>query len=80
MGIFRSDNPHHASRGKPFPPLLISICMYCQKVHGADGRWKKKDASHRRYPELAYSHGVCPECERRLIADMTGNGIADTQA
>jgi hypothetical protein len=51
--------------------------MYCGKVRTADGRWKKKIATRSASPARALSHGVCPECEPRLVADMRGDVITD---
>ena len=61
----------HPTRRKGRLPALIPVCMYCKRVRMSDGRWRKA-----RLPVgkalLSYSHGICPQCEHRLIDDMGG--------
>jgi phosphoserine phosphatase RsbU/P len=58
---------------------LISICMYCKKVHVADGEARVGAASDwmtiERYVEersdASFSHGICPGCfERHVKPDV----------
>ena len=73
----RPPMPHPSSPAKdPF----IRVCMYCSRVSDEEGNWKEMDASHAAMPMRSFSHGVCPDCTPRLIADMTLDKQTDSPA
>lgn len=49
---------------------LVPTCDNCNRVRDDHGNWLQIDEYINRYPEEAYSHGLCPDCDRKL----RGNG------
>lgn len=46
---------------------LLPICASCKKIRTADGGWEKIETYIRRQaPEVDLSHGLCPDCARKL--------------
>jgi hypothetical protein len=79
MSASRFDNACPKSRRKILLSTLIPICMYCGKTRAANGRWMKNDPRSN-FPSHVYSHGICPDCEPRMFADMQGDGISNSPA
>lgn len=47
---------------------LLPICGYCREVRNDDGYWQTVDHYVREHSDLKFTHGVCPECLRGLMA------------
>jgi PAS domain S-box-containing protein len=45
---------------------LIPICASCRKVRDDKGYWNQLEAYLALHSEMAFSHGLCPDCARRL--------------
>ncbi len=45
---------------------LISICCNCSKIRGKDGQWVTLDDHVILHPGVAQTHGLCPECAKKL--------------
>ena len=41
---------------------LLPTCMYCKKIRDKDNTWMPLDAYIMRRTDVAFSHGICPEC------------------
>jgi PAS domain S-box-containing protein len=48
---------------------FIPICASCKKVRDDKGFWSQIEAYLSDHSELEFSHGLCPECARRLYPD-----------
>jgi PAS domain S-box-containing protein len=48
---------------------ILPICASCRRIREEDGSWSRLDAYVRRHTGVDFSHGVCPECERRLYGE-----------
>jgi transcriptional regulator with PAS, ATPase and Fis domain len=54
---------------------LVPVCMCCKKMRNSNGTWKNIEEFIRDYWRAEFTHGVCPECEKKLYdADKDGNG------
>lgn len=56
---------------------LLPICMSCKKIRDDQGYWQQIEAYIRDRSEAQFSHGICPECARKLypeIADKLYDG------
>ena len=51
---------------------LIPICMYCKKVRDDSDYWQQVDTYIHTCTGSNFSHGICPECLDRHLADLTG--------
>lgn len=49
---------------------VVPICMYCKSVRNDEGFWKRVEEILQGYSGKPASHGVCPDCEPRLVADL----------
>jgi PAS domain S-box-containing protein len=48
---------------------IVPICSSCKKVRDDKGFWEQVDAYVTRHTEARFSHGICPDCMKRLYAD-----------
>jgi PAS domain S-box-containing protein len=44
---------------------LFPICSYCKKVRDDEGYWSQIEAYVSERSEAEFSHGICPECEKK---------------
>ncbi len=55
---------------------LIPICSVCKKIRDDEGYWTQVDEYIREHSPVEFSHGICPDCARKLYPDVFGT---DTQ-
>ena len=48
---------------------LLPICASCKKIRDDRGYWNQIEAYIRDHSEAEFSHGICPECSRRLYPE-----------
>jgi len=48
---------------------LLPICASCKKVRDDKGYWTQIEAYIRDRSEAEFSHGLCPECMKKLYPD-----------
>ncbi len=44
----------------------LPICASCKKIRDDQGYWQQIEAYIRDHSEAEFSHGICPECAKRL--------------
>lgn len=49
---------------------LLPICANCKKVRDDAGLWHQIESYVRERSEAEFSHGLCPECARKLYGDL----------
>jgi len=49
---------------------LLPICAYCKKIRDDNGYWNQLEAYLQKHTEAEFSHGICPDCERKLRSEM----------
>lgn len=49
---------------------LLPICAYCKKIRDDNGYWNQLEAYLQKHTEAEFSHGICPDCERKLHSEM----------
>jgi hypothetical protein len=49
---------------------LLPICAYCKKIRDDKGYWNQIEAYLQKHTEAEFSHGICPDCEEKLYADL----------
>ena len=49
---------------------LIPICSSCKKIRDDQGYWHQVEEYVQTHSEAEFSHGICPDCARRLYADF----------
>lgn len=51
---------------------LLPICASCRKIRDQQGAWHNLEIYIRNHTEADFSHGICPECHRRLYPEYGG--------
>lgn len=49
---------------------LLPICASCKKVRDDSGYWNQLESYLTRHSSLELSHGICPDCMRKLYPEM----------
>jgi DNA repair exonuclease SbcCD ATPase subunit len=48
---------------------MLPICASCKKIRDDKGYWNKIEAYIEKHSEAEFSHGICPECARKLYPE-----------
>ncbi len=48
---------------------LLPICAWCKKVHDDKGYWKKVETYIEEHSDASFTHGICPECLKKVSPD-----------
>lgn len=49
---------------------LLQICSSCKKIRDDQGNWTQMELYIKNHSEAEFSHGLCPECARKLYPDL----------
>ncbi len=49
---------------------LLPICSSCKKIRDDNGYWKQIESYIKENSEAQFSHGICPECAKKLYPDI----------
>jgi hypothetical protein len=49
---------------------FIPICSNCKRIRDDTGYWNQIEAYIKKHSEAEFSHGICPECAKKLYPDM----------
>jgi PAS domain S-box-containing protein len=49
---------------------LLPICSSCKKIRDDKGYWNQIESYISEHSKAEFSHGICPECARRLYPDF----------
>lgn len=49
---------------------LLPICCHCNKIRDDAGYWKRLETFIQENSEAFFSHGICPECEKKYYSDV----------
>lgn len=50
---------------------LLPICAACKKIRDNQGQWQELEVYIRDHTESDFSHGICPECAKRLYPEYS---------
>ena len=48
---------------------MLPICASCKKIRDDRGYWNRIEAYIEKHSEAEFSHGICPECARKLYPE-----------
>jgi len=48
---------------------FLPICMSCKKIRDDKGYWEQVEVYIRDHSEAEFSHGICPDCMKKLYPD-----------
>jgi hypothetical protein len=49
---------------------FLPICASCKKIRDDKGYWTQMEAYISDHSEAEFSHGICPECFKKLYPDF----------
>jgi PAS domain S-box-containing protein len=49
---------------------LLPICSSCKKIKDDNGYWNQIEVYIREHSEADFTHGICPECARKLYPEL----------
>jgi DNA-binding response OmpR family regulator len=52
---------------------IVPICAGCKKIRDDQGYWKQVEVYLQEHTEAEFSHGLCPDCKKRLYPDLSEN-------
>lgn len=53
---------------------FIPICSNCKRIRDEKGEWHPVEAYIHDRTEAQFSHGICPECGKKLYGDLYQEG------
>jgi hypothetical protein len=59
---------------------IIPICSNCKNIRTGKQSWEKIEEYVRTHSEADFSHGLCPECVRKLYPDLADEVIKGMDA
>ena len=48
---------------------IVPICASCKKIRNETGAWEQMEAYIRDRTHAEFSHGICPACARKMLAE-----------
>lgn len=58
---------------------LLPICASCKKIRDDKGYWTQIEGYIRAHSEAEFTHGICPECAKRLYPEVFGKAGSPRQ-
>lgn len=49
---------------------LLPTCSSCKKIRDAQGDWHRIETYIEEHSEAQFTHGICPECRRKLYPEL----------
>ena len=49
---------------------MLPICASCKKIRDDKGYWNQIESYIKNHSEAEFSHGICPECRKKLYPDI----------
>ncbi len=54
---------------------IVPICAACKKIRDDTGYWQQVEIYIQHHTEAHFSHGLCPECAKRLFPELIKKDI-----
>jgi hypothetical protein len=49
---------------------ILPICASCKMIRDENGGWTQIESYIREHSEVDFSHGICPDCAKKLYPDF----------
>lgn len=49
---------------------ILPICAACKQVRDDNGYWKQVEKYIEEHSEARFTHGICPDCAKRLYPEL----------
>lgn len=56
---------------------ILPICSACKKIRDGQGAWHAVESYVAERTEAEFSHGICPDCMRRMYPEYAPQAAAD---
>ncbi len=56
---------------------ILPICASCKKIRDDNGYWHQVESYVRDHTEAEFSHGLCPECAKKLYPQIVLDEYSD---
>jgi PAS domain S-box-containing protein len=57
---------------------LLPICASCKKIRDDKGYWSQVESYISKHTEATFTHGICPDCMKKLYPDYVKGGLGDS--
>lgn len=57
---------------------FLPICASCKKIRDDDGYWNQIETYIRDHSEAEFSHGICPDCAKKLYPELNRKKTKDS--
>ena len=57
---------------------MLPICASCKKIRDDNGYWSGVETYVSKHTEVVFSHGLCPECEKKMYKELEQLKNGDT--
>ncbi len=51
---------------------MLPICSSCKKIRNDQGYWTQIESYIKEHSNAEFSHGICPDCSKKLYSDLIG--------
>ncbi len=55
---------------------MLPICADCKKIRDDKGYWSRVEDYVSGHSDAVFSHGICPDCAERVLAEFRKNNVA----
>ncbi len=70
--VIRSYQKHlHTLQG------IVPICSFCKQIRDDQGYWNQVEAYIAEHTDAEFSHGICPECQKKHYAKELDQDLSD---
>jgi hypothetical protein len=49
---------------------MLPICASCKQIRDDKGYWKTVETYITQHTEAVFTHGICPECEKKMYTEL----------
>jgi sigma-B regulation protein RsbU (phosphoserine phosphatase) len=57
---------------------LLPICSYCKRIRSDKNYWEQVDSYITEHTDAQFSHGICPSCYEKVMADFGASAVPST--
>lgn len=47
----------------------LAICAGCKKIRNGEGIWNSIEAYIQKHSDVKFTHGICPDCSKKLYPE-----------
>jgi len=52
---------------------ILPVCASCKRIRDDHGQWTEMETFLHKKTQADFTHGLCPDCARKLYPGLTGN-------